>query len=207
VAHGAANLFTEETLSRTREAEHGCRALDRLPHDEASLLAVIAASSASSRVALVASERGGREDLLLVGGSHELRADITVLAARLSAPALADRLAPYGIRRVEDLLAHFEGPAAAFAALAPAAANTDDNAFVETRIPRRLDLRTLAFDPLEARLAPGTPVLPPLRGALDASALSEALLARAQPGARFPLAASSRFARARCGAAQRAPRC
>ena len=110
------------------------------------------------------------------------------LAERLAAPPLADRLALFGIQGVPDLLAYFEGPASAFASLAPGAANTDDNAFVETRVPRRLHKSTLDFARLERRLAPGTPVLPPSRGEVDAAAVAEALLARARDGAPFLLA-------------------
>ena len=188
---GAANLFTQEffELVHARLAESGCFALwiNGFRMDEASLLALVASFERVFPGAwlLDASERGGREDLLLVGGRRPLEADVDEIAARLAAPALADRLAPYGIRRVEDLLARSEGPAAIFAALAPHAANTDDNAFVETRVPYLKD--TLDFAALEARLAPGAPPLPPWRGPLDVAAVAEALLAKASPGAAFPL--------------------
>ena len=189
---GAANLFTQEffRLVRARLADGGCFALwiNGFRMDEASLLAVVASFERvfPGSVLLDASEHGGREDLLLVGGRRPLEASIGSMAARLGLPALANRLAPYGIRRVEDLLARSEGPAAVFAALAPGAANTDDNAFVETRVPHLRGL--LDFGPLEARLAPGAAVLPPVHGALDVEAVAEALLAKANYGAAFPLA-------------------
>ncbi len=199
---GAANLFTEEffRLVHARLSEGGCFALwiNGFRMDEASLLAVVASFERvfPGSILFDASENGGREDLLLVGGRRPLEANLESIAARLARPALANRLAPYGIRRVEDLLARSEGPTAAFAALAPGAANTDDNAFVETRVPH---LRgSLAFGPLENRLAPGTPVLPPLRGAIDIEAVAESLLATASYTHGFPLAPKlSRLLRAR----------
>jgi len=188
---GAANLFTQEffELVRARLADHGCFALwiNGFRMDAQSLLALVASFERVFPGALLldASEHGRREDLLLVGGRRPLAADTGEIAARLARPALADRLAPYGIRRVEDLLARSEGPAASFAALAPAAANTDDNAFVETRVPYLKG--TLDFATLETRLAPGAPLLPATTGPLEVAAVAEALLAKASPGAPFPL--------------------
>ena len=65
-------------------------------------------------------------------------------------------------------------PLAAFAELAPGAANTDDNAFVETRVPRRLHKRaSLDFAQLGARLPARSRVLPEIRGDFDAAEVLE----------------------------------
>jgi predicted membrane-bound spermidine synthase len=189
---GAANLFTEEffRLVHARLADGGCFALwiNGFRMDEASLLAVLASfERVFPGAALVdASAHGDREDLLLVGGRRPLAVDVARVAARLRAPALAARLAPYELDRAEALLARFEAPAAAFAALAPGAANTDDNAFVETRVARLH--AALDYAALEARLAPGTPVLPPLSGALDTGAVADALLGSGHEAAPLPTA-------------------
>ena len=191
---GAASLFTEEffRLVRARLTDGGCFALwiNGFAMDRDSLLAVIASFDRvfPGSQLVDASTRGRRDDLLLIGGLHPLRVDAAVLAGRVAQAPLADRLAALGIRGAPDLLSYFEGPAAAFASLAPGAANTDDNAFVETRVPRRLHGDTLDFAAIERQLAPGTPVLPPLRQAIDTAAVAEALLARARDGAPFLLA-------------------
>ena len=191
---GAANLFTEEffRLVRARLTDGGCFALwiNGFSMDRESLLAVVASFERvfPGSQLVDASKRGSRDDLLLVGGRHPLRADLPTLAERLAAEPLGGRLALYGIQGVPDLLSYFEGPASAFASLAPGAANTDNNAFVETRVPRRLHRDSLDFATLERRLAPGTPVLPPSHGGIDPAAVAEALLARARDGAPFLLA-------------------
>jgi hypothetical protein len=98
------------------------------------------------------------------------------MAARMEEPALRDLLALFELHSVEDVLARFDAPAAAFAKLAPDRANTDDNAFVETRIPRRLRWKNLDYAAIEARLDPRAPVLPPLRGRADIGASARAIL-------------------------------
>ena len=50
------------------------------------------------------------------------------------ADRVAKLLGRYELDSIEALLARSEGPAAGFAAIDPSASNTDDNAFVETRI-------------------------------------------------------------------------
>jgi spermidine synthase len=192
---GAANLFTEDffRLVRARLTEGGCFALwiNGFSMDPESLLAVVASFERvfPGSQLVDASRRGSRQDLLLIGGQRPLRVDPRALAERLAAPPLSERLALFQIRDVASLLSFFEGPAAAFAALAPGAANTDDNAFVETRVPRRLKRGALDFAELERGLPPGTPVLPPAQGEVDLVAAAEALLARAQSGLPFRLAA------------------
>jgi hypothetical protein len=99
-------------------------------------------------------------------------------------PALRELLALFELHSVEDVLARFDAPVAAFAALAPDRANTDDNAFVETRIPRKLRWKNLDYAAIEARLDPDTPVLPPLRGQPDVGAIARAML-RSENDARW----------------------
>jgi spermidine synthase len=191
---GAASLFTEEffRLVRASLTDGGCFALwiNGFSMDPESLLAVVASYERvfPGSQLVDASKHGQRDDLLLVGGLHPLRVDVHTLQERLAAAPLEGRLAAFGIRGVPDLLSYFEGPGAAFASLAPGAANTDDNAFVETRVPRRLHSDALDWGALERRLAPGTPMLPPARDAIDPAAVAEALLARAIDGAPFLLA-------------------
>jgi hypothetical protein len=119
----------------------------------------------------------GRLSFLLLGGRAPVELDIEAMRRRLAEPRLAALAAAYGVRRVEELLADFEGPSAIFAALAPEASNTDDNAFVETRAPRALSWQPLDFTAIESRLGPDDAVLPPWRGALDVAAVGRALLA------------------------------
>jgi hypothetical protein len=191
---GAANLFTEDffRLVRSRLEDGGCFALwiNGFSMDPESLLAVVASFERvfPGSQLVDASQSGRREDLILLGGREPLRADAAALAGRLAASPLAGRLALFGVGAVPDLLSFFEGPASAFAQLSPGAANTDDNAFVETRVPRRLRKSALDFEQLERQLAPGAPVLPPSPREIDPAAVAEALLARAPKAAPFPFA-------------------
>ena len=77
----------------------------------------------------------GRISFLLLGSLEPLEIDSERVTRRLEGPRLQAALGLYGIETVEDLLARFEGPVAAFARVDPEARNTDDNAYVETRIP------------------------------------------------------------------------
>jgi spermidine synthase len=180
---GAANLFTEEffRLGRASLREGGVFAswLNAFRMDADSLIAVVASFERVFPGALVVDvSAAGREAFLLVGSAAPVALDTERLLARASEPRVAALLRRHRLASTASLLARVEGPAAAFAALDPAAANTDDNAFVETRTPRQLDWRTLDFSALESRLPADSPLLPSLRGPLDPVAVAEALLER-----------------------------
>ena len=175
---GAANLFTEDffRIARASLSEGGVFAawLNGFRIDPEGFLAVVASFERVFPGAVVVDLQ--RQAFLLLGARQPLTLDVERIAARIAEPRIAALLAEHGVRGVADLLAGIEAPAASFAALAPQAANTDDNAFVETRSPRQLRWHELKFGEIEARLPADAPVLPPLRGALDTAALARAML-------------------------------
>jgi len=189
---GAANLFTEEyfRLARSVLAPGGVFAIwiNGFRNDVESLLAVVASFERVFPGSVLADigRRQERRAFLLLGAREPLRLDMDALRERLAHPELAELLAAHHTGSPEALLARLEGPAAAFAAIAPGLSNTDDNAFVETRIPRRLRWTDVDFAEIERRLGPGTPVFPPRTGALDVAAVAEALLAALPPGPGWP---------------------
>ncbi|UCE86740.1 MAG: fused MFS/spermidine synthase [Deltaproteobacteria bacterium] len=192
---GAANLFTEEFFALVRDnlAPGGVAAvwINGFRTDPEALLAIVASFEAALPGGLLfdASMDLDREALLLFGSDRPLRLDTARVADRLSEPRLRELLALFGIRSVADLLARSEGPAAAFAALSNGIANSDDNAFVETRIPALPRRAALDFREIESRLLANTPTLPPVDGPLDVEAVAHALLAQPAPGRNWPLAA------------------
>lgn len=200
LAVGAANLFTEEyfRLARERLAEGEVFAawVNGFRSDAESFLAVVASFErvfpGASLLDCSPSHKG--ISYLLVGAREPLRLDLATVARRMAEPWLASRLALYDIRRRSDLLARFEGPAAAVAAVA-AVANTDDNAFVETRIPRRLAWRMADFNRIEAGFEGRLPVLPPLEGSADVAAIARHLLGVPARGGRLTRAKVERLLR------------
>jgi spermidine synthase len=130
-------------------------------------------------------ERGA---FLLVGSQQPIRLDVDQLQGRLASAGAQHALAPFELLELESLVALLEGPGEIFAALSPDLANTDDNALVETRVPRIANWETLDFADVEARLDPRAPVLPPLQGRIDIPAVIETLLARRSDAALIPKA-------------------
>jgi spermidine synthase len=191
---GAANLFTEEFFALARESltPGGVASvwINGFRTDPESLVAIVASFEAAFPGGLIVdgSTNHERKALLLLGSDRPLRLNTEQIAARLSEPRLRELLALFQIRSVAELLARSEGPSSAFAALADGVANTDDNAFVETRIPALARWTALDFGSLEARLPPATPTLPPLEGALDVEAVASALLSRSGASEEWPLA-------------------
>jgi len=191
---GAASLFTEEyfALARDNLSEGGVFAawLNGFRTDPESALAILNSFERVFPGALVMAGGGPkpRESLILLGARRPLVVDVESATRRLREPALAAALAPYGIDSLEVLLARSEGRATEFSRLEPALSNTDDNAFVETRVPRRLEWTPLDLGPLEARLA-DAPLLPPLRGEVDLAAVARGVLALGPRGADWPFAA------------------
>ncbi len=195
---GAANLFTEEffRLARANLSASGRFALwvNGFRTDSAAWLAIATSFERVFRGALLLDIDGedGRGAFLLLGAREPITLDATALAERLQREEIRELLAQFGIRGAADLLARCEGPLAAFAAIEPDAANTDDNAFVETRGPRQLAWHDLDFAEIEARLAPDAPVLPPLRGPVDVAAVARSLLKRNESDPRWPYGAKLR---------------
>lgn len=180
---GAANLFTEDFFELARGALNrgGIFAtwLNGFRIDAESLLSVVTSfERVFPGAVLIDVSKRGRRAFLLVGSNEELSLDTERLSARLAEPALAAYLAPFEIGGPAAFLARIEGPARIFAALEPAAANTDDNAFVESRIPRALRWQQVDFDAIEARLAEDAPLLPRVDGELEPAAVARALFAR-----------------------------
>ena len=178
---GAANLFTEDFFRVAREAlaEDGVFAawLNGFRIDPESMLAVV---TSFDRVfpggLLVDIGGGGRDAFLLLGARGPVTLDPAVVAARLAEPELGALLAAQGVDDLPSLFAGIEGPTGAFAGLDPDRTNTDDNAFVETRIPRMLTWQSLDYDAIESRLPADAPVLPALAAPVDVPALGRALL-------------------------------
>jgi spermidine synthase len=187
---GAASLFTEEFFQLARESltAGGVFAswVDGFRLDPESLLSVLTSFERAFPGGAVANGSAGdtRKSFLLLGARSPLTLSTERMAARIKEPALRDLLALFELQSVEDVLARFDAPVAAFADLAPDRANTDDNAFVETRIPRRLRWENLDYAEIEARLDPGAPVLPRLLGRPDVGAIARALL-RSEDDARW----------------------
>jgi spermidine synthase len=200
---GAANLFTEDffRIARGALADGGIFTawLNGFRIDQDAFLAVVASFERVFPGALLVDV--SRQAFLLVGAREPIELDGARFASRIAEPGLASLLASQEVHGSAELLARIEGPARIFAALAPDAANTDDNAFVETRTPRALGWADLDFRPLEARLPADAPVLPPLRGAQDVGAIARALLTQRSSSKVWPYAAKLERLLAQHGAA------
>lgn len=178
---GAANLFTEDffRVARAALADGGVFAswLNGFRIDPESLLAVVTSFERAFPGSILVDIGGGsRGSFLLLGGREPITLDPEAMARRLAQPALSALLTPYGMVAVESVLAAIEGPARSFAEIDPTTSNTDDNAFVETRIPRVLTWKPLDYSAVESRLPDTAPVLPPLSGPVDMTKIAAALL-------------------------------
>ncbi len=179
---GAANLFTEEffALARDNLSPGGVFALwvNGFRTDVAAFLSVAGSFDRVFPGAFVvdSSPHQGRVSFLLLGGREPLSLDAGRMSRRVAEPRLRAVLGLYDVEAAEDLLARFEGPVSAFAEIAPEARNTDDNAYVETRIPRLREAQALRFADIERRLVPGTSVMPPITGAVDRERIARALV-------------------------------
>ncbi len=179
---GSASLFTEEyfELARERLAPGGRFAVwvSGFRLDPASFLSIVASFDRVFPGSLFfdASQGRVRSDFLLVGGREPVVVDPVRMARRMQEPGLRALLERYRLDSVEEVLAGFEGPASAFAALAPDARNTDDEPFVETRVPRDLRNRSLDYGSIEAGIAASVPALPPLSDPVDVAEIARILL-------------------------------
>jgi spermidine synthase len=179
---GAANLFTEEYfhLARSMLSDSGRFALwvNGFRMDAESLLSIVASFERvfPGAIFVDVSHDVGRRAFLLLGGRGAVSIDVEVALRRMGEPGLRRLLERFGVGSVERLLAGIEGPASAFAPLATHPVNSDDDAYVETRIPRQMEWRSIDYASVESRLPPDAPVLPPLRGSIDLAQLVRALL-------------------------------
>jgi spermidine synthase len=182
---GAANLFTEEffELARDNLTPGGIVAIwvNGFHTDAEAVLSVVASFE---RVFPGSALVGGggprpRSSLLLLGGRQPVRWHLERVRSRMAEEQLSEQLALHGIERVEDLLALFEGPGAAFAGVWDGPRNTDDNAFVETRLSRIRSWSNLDFGEIEKLLPKGAPVLPPIVGDADLVEVARSMLPRA----------------------------
>ena len=179
---GAANLFTEEFFALARDALRPGGAfavwVNGFRTDRRALLAILASFERvfpGSVVADVSADHG-RSAFLLLGMRGGVVLDPDRMAARLARPELAGQLAQNGLARVEAVLARFEGRAADFAVQADGIRNTDDDAYVETRVPRRLAWQGLDWNEIESALPPEAAVLPPLTRPVDVAAVARDVL-------------------------------
>lgn len=179
---GAANLFTEEyfELARDNLSPRGVFALwvNGFRIDDESVLAILTSFERAMPGSVLIDAGVGKPNqaLILLGGREPVRFDLGTARARLAAPALQQLLDGFSVSKVEDLLARSHGSLAAFARIDPGASNTDDNAFVEARIPRFLGVEEPDFLELERSLAHDASVLPPIEGNVDVGLVARSLL-------------------------------
>src|SRR5262249_46869102 len=117
-----------------------------------------------------------RTDFLLLGGREPIVLDPETMRRRMREPRLAALLDRFGFHSVEEVLAGFEAPAAAPAAVAPHGRHSDGAALLETRVPRFGTDAYIDFAKVEAGLTPATPALPPLTSPVDVSRIARLLL-------------------------------
>jgi spermidine synthase len=181
---GAANLFTEEYFSLAREnlSARGIFALwiNGFRTDPESLLAILTSFERvfPGSFLLEIPDEPARQAFLLLGARRAVEIDAASVRSRMETPGVQTALGLYGVKSLEDLLSLCEGPTAHFASIRPDLENTDDNAFVETRIPRLLRWETLDFARIENRLAADASALPPIRGDVNVAEVAAALLER-----------------------------
>ena len=189
---GSANLFTEEyfELARANLTDDGLFALwvNGFRTDAESLLAIVTSFDRvfPGSVLFEVQPDLAREAFLLLGSKRGIEIDGDTARARLQTPSVWRLANLHGLSSLEELLSLIEGPAAPFASIQPDARNTDDNAFVETRIPRLLEWKTLYFPAIEERLPADAALLPPARGEIDIAGVARALLERGGKSERWP---------------------
>jgi spermidine synthase len=179
---GAANLFTEEyfQLALDNLTPGGAFALwvNGFHAETESLLALFNSFHRVFPSGVVVSGGGNnqRSSFILVGTREPHGWRLDRLRERLAEPGVRDAFAVHDIENSEQLLASFEAPIAEFAAIAPDARNTDDNAFVEMHLSRSLGWVNMEYSELEARLSPDAPVLPEFSDAIDVQGVARAML-------------------------------
>ncbi len=196
---GAANLFTEDFFFLVRDnlREGGVFALwlNGFRIDAKSALAVINSFERvfpGGQLVAAGGDATPWSSLILLGGNAPLRWDSARARARMGEAGVARALGLHRLERAEDILALFAGPLTAFAALEPELANTDDNAFLESRIPRMRRWGSLDPSPIVDRLGEDVPVLPPIDGDFDLAHLVERVLTSASNVRPWPPLARAR---------------
>ncbi len=178
---GAASLFTEEFFQLVRDNLNpgGVFALwvNGFRTDAESLLAVAASFERAfpGAVLLNSGSQDPYSSLLFLGTRTPFVANTRVVEQRLEEPGVRRMLGLFQLDALPALFSLFEGPVAAFAELATIA-NSDDNAFVEMRTPRKLRWDPLDFRTIESRLGATTPILPTTSEPLDIRAIAERML-------------------------------
>jgi spermidine synthase/tetratricopeptide (TPR) repeat protein len=202
---GAASLFTREffELARDRLRPGGVFGqwvqLYSLTPDM--LRTIVRTFAAVFPHAVVFQSSSG--DTVLVGSAAPLRPAYPALAARLSAPPVAEDLARVGVRDVADVAARLVLDVTDVEPFARGAVlNTDDNAHVEFTAPRTLYVDAVAenVQRLAGAFRGGGPWLAELIGTAPddfAAGLAIRLLARNQPGQAGALAEAALAARPR----------
>ena len=186
---GAANLFTEEYFSLARDALRPGGAfavwVNGFRTDREAFLALVASFGRVFPGAMVAdvSASHDRSAFLLLGMREPGALDPAQIRERLGHAPLAAHLAHHGLAEAEAILARFEGRAEDFTTLAGGARNTDDNAYIETRIPRQLEWKGLDWEGIESELPLAAPVLPPLARPVSTHALARHILDSMAAGA------------------------
>lgn len=140
---GAANLFTLEYFKHgaDRLRDNGIfsqwlQIYEMPPDDVKSLVATF-----SSAFPYVAIFRAVGSDLMLLGSKQPIQLDLKALDSHFGDPRISAELNRVKVRDIADLLSYYYfGPegTAKFAAGAPL--NTDDNALIEFRSPRRVGI-------------------------------------------------------------------
>jgi spermidine synthase len=191
---GAANLFTEDFFALVRDnlSEGGVFALwlNGFRIDRDSALAVMASFERVFPGGQLVAAGGGLSpwsSLILLGGRNPILWRSARIDPRIAEAGVSRALALHGFDRAEDLLALFEGAIAPFAALEPELANTDDNAFLESRIPRMRRWGSLDPRLILDRLAKNEVVLPGPEDEVDLPYLVERVLRTANGARPWPL--------------------
>jgi spermidine synthase len=140
---GAASLFTLEYFKRgaSRLKDNGLfsqfvQIYEMAPQDVASLIATFRQAFPNAYLF-----RGAEGDLMLLGSTQELNMDLAAIRSHLAEPKVAADLERIRTTRAADVVSRFYmGPLELGTLSSGAELNTDDNALIEFRAPRRVGI-------------------------------------------------------------------
>jgi spermidine synthase len=140
---GAASLFTLEYFKRgaSRLKDDGLfsqfvQIYEMAPQDVASLIATFRQAFPNAYLF-----RGAEGDLMLLGSKRELKMNLPTIRAHLAEPKIAADLERIKTTTAADFVSRFYmGPGELLTLAAGAEINTDDNALIEFRAPRRVGI-------------------------------------------------------------------